>query len=123
MSKLPPATTRAGKPKSQKGATLAASAKFSAAIAAREAKREAQIVTVKLHEEFIPKMKWWQAQTRRWRTGITPSPCEDAMLEGGGEWDEATELRALLECLSEQHLADTIATAEQIAACTTKGKK
>ena len=85
---------------------------------------EVQLVNRKLQEQFIPAMKWWQGEVAQWRSGIPPSPEEDAMLRGDEEeQDEATVMRMLLECLSRQHLADTIATAEQIAACTTKGKK
>jgi hypothetical protein len=76
-----------------------------------------------LHEQFIPAMQRWQAEIEELWSAIKPSPQEDAMLEGDVEQDEATEMRALLECLSHQHLADTIAAAQQIAVCNAKEKK
>jgi hypothetical protein len=77
----------------------------------------------KLDKRFIPAMRQWQEEIEALRSAIAPSPREDAMLEGDEEQDEATEMRALLECLSRQHLADTIAAAQQIAVCNAKEKK
>jgi hypothetical protein len=78
---------------------------------------------VALDEQLIPSLQIMQDKVEEWRKGIVPSPREDAMLEGDEEQDEATEMRALLECISRQHLADTIATAQQVASLRPKGKK
>ena len=83
----------------------------------------ALLAQVKLLEQLIPTLKQWQAEVEEWRSAITPSPREDAMLEGAEEQDEATEIRALLECISRQHLAGTIAAAQEVAGWQPKGKK
>ena len=81
------------------------------------------IAKAKLHEQFIPTMEWWQAEMESLRIGIVPSPREDAMLKGDEEQDEATEMRALLECISRQHLADTIAAAQEMVGWQPRGSK
>jgi hypothetical protein len=73
------------------------------------------LAKVALHEQLIPALKLMQSRVEELRSGITPSPREDAMLEGDEEQDEATEMRALLECISRQHLAETIAAAQEMA--------
>jgi len=84
---------------------------------------EMLLVNRKLHEQFIPAMKWWQGEVEQWRSGILPSPEEEAMLRGDAAQDEATVMRMLLECLIRQHLADTIATAQQIVGLHAKRNK
>lgn len=81
------------------------------------------VVQVKLLEELIPSLQWWQSEVEQWRSGIPPSPREDAMLEGEEEQDEATQMRVLLECISQQHLGGTIAAAQEMAAWHPKGEK
>ncbi|HYN22286.1 MAG TPA: hypothetical protein VE078_15100 [Thermoanaerobaculia bacterium] len=82
----------------------------------------AMLAKVALHEQLIPTLKLMQNKVEEWRSGIVPSPREDAMLEGDEEQDEATEMRALLECISRQHLADTIAAAQQMVDWRPMGK-
>jgi hypothetical protein len=81
------------------------------------------VVEVKLLDEFIPGIQWWKAELESWWSGIVASPREEAMLAGEEEEDEATELRALLECLFRQHLAETITAAQEVAGWHKKRKK
>jgi hypothetical protein len=83
---------------------------------------EVLLVKRKLHEQLIPAMKWWQGEVEQWRSGIPPSPEEEAMLRGDEAQDEATVMRMLLECLSRQHLAETIAAAQQMVGLQPEGK-
>jgi hypothetical protein len=94
-----------------------------AALLAEALGSAALVVMAKLLEQLVPTLKWWQKEVEKWRREIVPSPREDAMLEHEEEQDLETELRALLECISKQHLAGTIKAAQEMANWHPKEKK